>query len=170
MAQVGTQGSTQRAEFIAEQVGRGFISGAASGLGISDYDVRSDTLHWSDELRAILGVDADEPPDPATALALIHPDDQAEASDQERRARQGDFTHQYRGVRRIYRKSDGALRWVATQGHPIYDDHGRLIVAMNHNSDMGDAWEHADDAHYPAPMTATAYRFGVNYVIYAMTH
>ena len=28
---------------------------AASGLGISDYDVRTDTLHWSDELRAILG-------------------------------------------------------------------------------------------------------------------
>ena len=47
---------------------------------------------------------------------------------------------------------------------------GRLMVAMNHNIDMGDAWEHADDAHYPAPMTATAYRFGVNYVIYAMTH
>ena len=52
----------------------------------------------------------------------------------------------------------------------IYDDRGRLMVAMNHNSDMGDAWEHADDPGYPAPMTATAYRFGVNYVIYAMTH
>jgi hypothetical protein len=52
----------------------------------------------------------------------------------------------------------------------IYDDEGRLMVAINHNIDMGDAWEHADDAHYPAPMTATAYRFGVNYVIYAMTH
>ena len=52
----------------------------------------------------------------------------------------------------------------------IYDDRGRLMVAINHNIDMGDAWEHADDAHYPAPMTATAYRFGINYVIYAMTH
>ena len=66
------------------------------------------------------------------------------------------------------------LGWQRMQGPPhwrgIYDDHGRLMVAMNHNIDMGDAWEHADDAHYPAPMTATAYRFGVNYVIYAMTH
>ena len=64
--------------------------------------------------------------------------------------------------------------WGGMEGPPhwrgIYDDEGRLMVAMNHNSDMGDAWEHADDAHYPAPMTATAYRFGVNYVIYAMTH
>jgi Domain of unknown function (DUF4159) len=35
---------------------------------------------------------------------------------------------------------------------------------------MGDAWEHADDPGYPAAMTTLAYKFGVNYVIYAMTH
>ncbi len=51
----------------------------------------------------------------------------------------------------------------------IRDNHGRLMVVINHNVDMGDAWEHADDPYYPAEMTATAYRFGVNYVIYAMT-
>ena len=47
-----------------------------------------------------------------------------------------------------------------------WNEDGRLMVAINHNVDMGDAWEHADDAHYPAPMTATAYRFGINYLIY----
>jgi len=52
----------------------------------------------------------------------------------------------------------------------IYDDDGRLMVAINFNIDMGDAWEHADDPRYPAPMTTLAYKFGVNYVIYAMTH
>lgn len=52
----------------------------------------------------------------------------------------------------------------------IYDDDGRLMVAINHNMDLGDAWEHADDPQYPQPMTALAYRFAVNYVIYAMTH
>lgn len=66
------------------------------------------------------------------------------------------------------------LGWRRMEGPPhwrgIYDDDGRLMVAINHNIDMGDAWEHADDPYYPAPMTATAYRFGVNYVIYAMTH
>jgi hypothetical protein len=60
------------------------------------------------------------------------------------------------------------------QGPPhwraIYDDDGRMIVAINYNIDMGDAWEHADDAHYPVDMTSLAYRFGVNYLIYAMTH
>jgi hypothetical protein len=52
----------------------------------------------------------------------------------------------------------------------IYDDRERLMVAINFNMDMGDAWEHADDPRYPGPMTALAYSFGVNYVIYAMTH
>lgn len=52
----------------------------------------------------------------------------------------------------------------------IYDDEGRLMVGINHNMDLGDAWEHADTANYPEPMTALAYRFAVNYVIYALTH
>jgi hypothetical protein len=52
----------------------------------------------------------------------------------------------------------------------IYDDDGRLMMAINWNMDLGDAWEHADDPSYPHPMTALAYRFAVNYVIYAMTH
>lgn len=52
----------------------------------------------------------------------------------------------------------------------IYDDAGRLMVIINHNMDLGDAWEHADTPGYPEPMTALAYRFAVNYVIYAMTH
>ncbi len=52
----------------------------------------------------------------------------------------------------------------------IYDDEGRLMVAINFNMDLGDAWEHADLPEYPENMTALAYRFAVNYLIYAMTH
>jgi hypothetical protein len=52
----------------------------------------------------------------------------------------------------------------------IYDDKGRLLVAINFNMDLGDAWEHADLPQYPEQWTALAYRFGINYIIYAMTH
>ena len=52
----------------------------------------------------------------------------------------------------------------------ILDDEGRLMVAINFNMDMGDAWEHADDPRYPQEMTTLALHFAVNYVIYAMTH
>ena len=56
-------------------------------------------------------------------------------------------------------------RWRA-----ILDDNGRVVVAINFNMDMGDAWEHADDPYYPAEMTVLAYRFAVNYLVYSMTH
>lgn len=52
----------------------------------------------------------------------------------------------------------------------IYDSSGRLMVAINFNMDIGDAWEHANDPDYPNNMTSFAYRLGINYVIYAMTH
>ena len=52
----------------------------------------------------------------------------------------------------------------------IRDEAGRLVVAINFNMDMGDAWEHADDPYYPVPMTSFAYRVGINYLVYAMTH
>lgn len=65
-----------------------------------------------------------------------------------------------------YERADGRVPY----WRGIYDDEQRLMVAINFNMDLGDAWEHADDPRYPEPMTALAYRFGINYVIYAMTH
>jgi hypothetical protein len=52
----------------------------------------------------------------------------------------------------------------------IYDNKGRLVVAICHNMDLGDAWEHADDAWYPAEMTGLAYRIAINYFVYDFTH
>ena len=71
-----------------------------------------------------------------------------------------------RGFRgRVDSRMQGLPYWLG-----IYDDRGRIMVAANYNIDMGDAWEHADDPCYPALMTGHAYRLGVNYVIYSMTH
>jgi hypothetical protein len=52
----------------------------------------------------------------------------------------------------------------------IYDDRGRLMVAICHNMDLGDSWENADDPEYPEKYSALGIRIGVNYIIYAMTH
>jgi hypothetical protein len=52
----------------------------------------------------------------------------------------------------------------------IYDDKGRLMVAIVHNSDLGDSWEHADNPRYPQEYSALGIRIGINYVVYAMTH
>lgn len=52
----------------------------------------------------------------------------------------------------------------------IYDDHGRLMVTMDFNSDVGDSWEWADSPRYPEKYSALGIRIGVNYVIYSLTH
>jgi Domain of unknown function (DUF4159) len=52
----------------------------------------------------------------------------------------------------------------------VYDDKGRLMVAICHNMDLGDSWEWADVPEYPEKFSALGIRIAVNYAIYAMTH
>jgi hypothetical protein len=52
----------------------------------------------------------------------------------------------------------------------IFDDKGRLMVAITFQSDIGDSWEWADAPYYPAHYAALGIRIGVNYVLYAMSH
>jgi hypothetical protein len=52
----------------------------------------------------------------------------------------------------------------------LYDDRNRAVVAVNYNTDVGDAWEYADAPEYPEAMTTLAYHYGLNYLIYSMTH
>ncbi|HML15708.1 MAG TPA: DUF4159 domain-containing protein [Bryobacteraceae bacterium] len=52
----------------------------------------------------------------------------------------------------------------------MVDDKKRMVVAVNFNTDVGDAWEYADSPMYPEAMTTLAYRYGINYIIYSMTH
>lgn len=103
------------------------LAAAASGLGVADYDVLSGKEHWSVELRAILGVDESCPTSPETYFSLLHPDDRPSAMEHYRRATRGDFAHGYKGVRRIIRPSDGALRYIATEGHAMRNDEGAIV-------------------------------------------
>jgi len=66
---------------------------------------------------------------------------------------------------RTYEQDGIEPRW-----RGIYDDDGRLMVAICHNMDLGDAWEWADAPQYPERWASLAYRIGVNYIIYAITH
>ena len=52
----------------------------------------------------------------------------------------------------------------------IYDDKGRIMVAICHNMDLGDAWEHSDEARYLEKWASLAYRIAVNYFVYDLTH
>jgi len=50
------------------------------------------------------------------------------------------------------------------------DPEGRLLVIVNRDNDIGDYWEWSDTGWIPIEMSNEAYKLGVNYVVYAMTH
>lgn len=52
----------------------------------------------------------------------------------------------------------------------INDEQGRVQVGLFFNHDLGDAWEFADDPAYPEQFASMAFRMGVNYVVYPLTH
>jgi hypothetical protein len=53
----------------------------------------------------------------------------------------------------------------------ILDSHGRIMVLMTHNTDLGDSFEReADDPQYFYEMSVPGYAFGVNALLYALTH
>ena len=79
------------------------------------------------------------------------------------------------GSRHLRRGYDGSVTLQQPPGtkpqwFSMEDGQGHTVVAVNYNTDIGDAWEFADVPYYPEKMTALAYRYGINYVVYAMTH
>ena len=74
---------------------------------------------------------------------------------------------QYLQTGRIYEKDESGKpeHWRA-----VYDDKGRVFVAICHNMDLGDAWEWSDDPRYSEKWAGLAYRIAMNYFIYDLTH
>jgi hypothetical protein len=66
---------------------------------------------------------------------------------------------------RTYEKDGYQPKWRA-----IRDDKGRIIVAICHIMHLGDAWEWADDPNYPETFASMAFRVGLDYILYGMTH
>lgn len=68
----------------------------------------------------------------------------------------------------------GGPTWEADGYYPavkgIFDDQDRLMVVINWNTDLGDAWEWAENPYYPLKFSTYAYQMGVNFIIYAMSH
>jgi hypothetical protein len=53
----------------------------------------------------------------------------------------------------------------------ILDKQGRIMVLMTHNTDIGDSWEEeASHPQYFYEFSTKGYAFGVNAIVYAMTH
>jgi hypothetical protein len=56
------------------------------------------------------------------------------------------------------------------QYYGMSDDTGRLMMVVNYNNDISEYWEWSNDPFLPIDQSNQAYRYGVNYVMYALTH
>ena len=50
------------------------------------------------------------------------------------------------------------------------DPNGRMLALANHNNDIAEYWEWSAEGLYSLDWTGDAYRLGVNFFIYALTH
>ncbi len=51
------------------------------------------------------------------------------------------------------------------------DKQGRVVMLATHNTDYGDSWEReGDDPDYFQTFSIDGYAFGINVVLYAMSH
>jgi hypothetical protein len=66
---------------------------------------------------------------------------------------------------RTYEQDGVEARWRA-----VFDGKNRIVTAICHNMDLGDAWEWSDDPDYPERWASIAYRIAMNYFMYDLTH
>jgi hypothetical protein len=55
----------------------------------------------------------------------------------------------------------------------IFEDNDpdkRIMVLANHNSDLAEYWEYAAQGYFPVDPTNDAFRLGINYIVYGLTH
>lgn len=62
----------------------------------------------------------------------------------------------------------------SVRGNPQFlamrDHKGRIQAIVNFNNDIGDFWEWSDQGFVPIDLSNEAYKLGINYVVYALTH
>lgn len=92
--------------------------------------------------------------------------------------------HQFRSVSRVP-QIPSINYWIGSGGdtsergadsdvphiRAITDERGRIMVLMSHNTDFGDSYERESVSHeYFLAFSVEGYAFGVNALVYAMTH
>ncbi|HUS37611.1 MAG TPA: DUF4159 domain-containing protein [Verrucomicrobiae bacterium] len=77
----------------------------------------------------------------------------------------------------IARRTGGAQTWEARDWKEVhycavYDDKGRMVCFIGHNTDLGDGWEEEqeDPFYFQTFSEPMAFPIGINVIVYAMTH
>ena len=122
----------RRRRRLAEVVARNFIS--STGVGIWDWDMRSDALRCTPDLEEIYGLKAGSLKVYSDFRDRVHPDDidNLEAQWDAAIRKRGRFLHEFRVIR-----PSGEMRWVMAGGGVIHDQvTGEPIRVLGNNVDI----------------------------------
>ena len=92
-------------------------------VGIWEWNIATNRLVWSDQLKAMFGWPAD-PEDLSPKMFMIHPEDRLriDAALQRSLAERANYDVEYRILR-----PDGSLHWITSKGRAEYDAAGRPV-------------------------------------------
>jgi hypothetical protein len=159
MSDVGTAGFTEpEAERLRDYLLRGGI------LYVDDFWGEEAWDHWSTEMARVL------PPDhyPIVDIPSDHPIFQTFFT-----VREVPQVPSIQFWRRSGKMGTSERGSESAEVHfrGIFDERGRLMVIMSHNTDIADGWEReGEDEEFFYRFSIRSYPLGVNIAIYAMTH
>jgi len=107
-----------------------------SHVGSWEYEVQSETITWTAELKRIYGLDPDEPtPSVAASWQLIHPDDRVPYQQvlEQAIAQKQPYEYELRAWHQ-----DGSLRYLSIRGEPLFDPQGQWVGMVGTTTDITD--------------------------------
>ncbi|POR46892.1 PAS domain S-box-containing protein/diguanylate cyclase (GGDEF)-like protein [Paraburkholderia eburnea] len=102
----------------------------AAELGVWDLDRQTGWEVWSDELKAMFGLSADENPQAETVSGLMHPDDRDRLKSALAAPDDGSRQQEFDATLRIRRADDGRERWLSARGWKTFLPSGALKRAL----------------------------------------
>ncbi|MFO7562198.1 MAG: ATP-binding protein [Enhygromyxa sp.] len=112
----------QAEELAREREERLCLAKDAVGLGIYDYDFRTDTARWDQRMRELWGLGLHEPITYERFLVGVHPQDRARLEVEMERATDPRSDGVFQIEHRVVARTGGSLRWVATAGKVTFED------------------------------------------------
>ena len=120
----------------------------AAGVGVWDWDLKTNAIVVSEQAKAILGLPPGKPVTRGQIFSATHRDDRGPTWRQVQRALDPEVRDLSPYEYRIMRKDDGRLRWVWAIGEPVFEEVDGRLEAVRYVGTVQDITERklAEDA------------------------